>query len=823
MQIVKFDDIRNEIIRNMKRQMLVPIVGSGFTQGCRSQSGIVPSGDEFKQHMVNAIVMERGLSEAEKSDLLNDKFSEVSAIYQTSVSEKSQKDYLKKHFTSVRIDNECKCKFLKIRWPYIYTLNIDDAIEKNSDFSQVVYSNRQVNPAVFTDYQCVIKLHGDITEVLTYYDAMSEVFSQEQYLKSLKLNIPLLNKLNHDSAFLNLFFVGCSLTDEIDILVYAQNKLPTENKSSHYFCMTSRPGNLQRIKLERYGITHVVLFDSFDVMYQSIYDAWLESTLISKDELELYKSFHIHELNCDYDINKPYLLHGKGLVKKDRTLTIPYYFISRDIVDDIISNIENKPFQLVIGSGSSGKTYIMIDIARKIKAKDVFLFESKDRISAAAFNSLITKKNCVLLIDNSAFTLDQVEIIIKEQETFKRNDVQTVLFSSKNNRDLVSLINLLEYKAIIPKNSLEPIQINNKFSKAELGAINPLLIAIGAGIFSFDNSTIIDNLINMCSKLQDSTKYSAISPSFEDKRNIAVLIILAIKKKIYSRQAIDFDILQALHNQVKRVSPLIEKETTWSFEKDAYDNSPEKWVLNADYWLFNQLGEYSNSISNRRNIIEAYKYIVSKTIEIEGKLDLVVKKDYSYKDYILFDNINEIFYRHGKGGIILIREIYENLNELLSLDPHYMHQRAKCYIRSAFIENNDKLQSEYIDRAYRDANVAEQVFQKRYNESKNEKILISLAHVTFSQAIIVSFECKKLNYSNVSKNDAALEKVSHALLSPYNEEEYLREDGRNHNNPINELIYTCFSDKTLISDQSFSNLAFIANKIRQLQQQLNIF
>lgn len=51
----------------------------------------------------------------------------------------------------------------------------------------------------------------------------------------------------------------------------------------------------------------------------------------------------------------------------------------------------------------------------------------------------------------------------------------------------------------------------------------------------------------------------------------------------------------------------------------------------------------------------------------------------------------------------MIRGIYETLNDLLSTDPNYLHQRAKCYIRSAFKTNDRKLKQEWLTKAQRDA------------------------------------------------------------------------------------------------------------------------
>lgn len=69
----------------------------------------------------------------------------------------------------------------------------------------------------------------------------------------------------------------------------------------------------------------------------------------------------------------------------------------------------------------------------------------------------------------------------------------------------------------------------------------------------------------------------------------------------------------------------------------------------------------------------------------------------------------------------MIRGIYETLNDLLSTDPNYLHQRAKCYIRSAFKTNDRKLKQEWLTKAQRDAALSHKIFEERYEECKNEK------------------------------------------------------------------------------------------------------
>ena len=135
-------------------------------------------------------------------------------------------------------------------------------------------------------------------------------------------------------------------------------------------------------------------------------------------------------------------------------------------------------------------------------------------------------------------------------------------------------------------------------------------------------------------------------------------------------------------------------------------------------------------------------------------------KNNSYGTYILFDNINKVFCSNktaGEQGLALIREIYEGLNKLLSADPNYMHQRAKCYIKSAYFEKDRTKKAEYFEKAFRDANVAYQIFDRRYNEYHNEKILISASHVLYTKALILSHKCYVNGYASIDDNTTALE------------------------------------------------------------------
>ena len=49
--------------------MLIPIVGSGFTRNCPSYNGHVPSGEDYRQYMLEQIQEILPLSNAKKAEL----------------------------------------------------------------------------------------------------------------------------------------------------------------------------------------------------------------------------------------------------------------------------------------------------------------------------------------------------------------------------------------------------------------------------------------------------------------------------------------------------------------------------------------------------------------------------------------------------------------------------------------------------------------------------------------------------------------------------------------------------------------------------------
>ena len=80
---------------------------------------------------------------------------------------------------------------------------------------------------------------------------------------------------------------------------------------------------LEQFKYEKYGITHCIVFNSYNEIYECLYEAGQEAEKISVNDLDEYKHFSIIQLADDYESNKPYLFFGKSLISKDHAISIP--------------------------------------------------------------------------------------------------------------------------------------------------------------------------------------------------------------------------------------------------------------------------------------------------------------------------------------------------------------------------------------------------------------------------------------------------------------------------------------------------------------------
>lgn len=809
MEKVTFNSVREKLFNDIKRHSLLPIIGSGFSCGCETKhGGKVPSGTEYKDYMLKEITNSGILNSDDINELKDKSFSAISEVFNTDkiISTDCRHNYLKKNFCDVIINDKNRKNFINLDWDYIYTLNIDDAIEKNSRFDQVIYANRDVNENAFMNSPSVIKLHGDARDIVSYKDSKCEIFDLRQYAISPDTNANLLTKLKHDFEYQNIIYIGCSLDDEIDLAYSSHFKSVTT--TNRYFCHVGPLGPLKEIKLNKYGITQCIQFESYDSIYSNIINLFEEAQKVQTDDLEDYIYTQYSVIESGFEKNSEYLFQGKSPLVKSNTIELPNYFIHRAIADTIVKNLPIHPLQVLYGQGCTGKSYICIELSSLIRNKNVYFFESRNSLSFSALTTLLEKKESLFIFDEHVLSNSQVEFVIKSLYRIKDNNSSILIVAKKSNRDLPGLITLCINRDSALEKNIVQLEIKNKFSADETERLNSLLVNSSLGVF-YEDKSVVDNIILASSELSIENRYSKILPQSESIRQIVSLIILSIKRKLYSKDCVYYDIEKEMIEHCKNTAPMIEQDYTKQFELSSKNNSPIKYVLNAEYWLCDFLSKYL--ITNKDTVIEAFKYIIRQIILHSEKPNISYSsKDPPYKDFILFDNINHIFM---KANLFLIKDIYESLNDELSSDPNFLHQRAKCYIRLSEFCKKKEEKLEFLNKAFRDSNTAYLVFNKRFEDCENEKVYISASHSLYTKALCQCHLCKLNKFSDKSQNTTACILLNKALQSPYNVYSKPNKDRYNYGDVIMKLIKRIVSKPDTIEDTARESLSDIINFI----------
>lgn len=805
--VINPEEIKNDLITFFKNRSLIPIVGSGVSCGAITRYGKVPSGIEYKNHMIESLSKNPQFNDAEKQQFKKESFSNLCDYYEDdeNVSKEERFKYLKTNFYDASLDeNDCRKKLFEIGWPYIYSLNIDDAIEKSSDFKTRILPYRDLREDIFNEEKCLIKLHGDICDIVSYNDG-EKIFTSKNYALSLERNAPLLNKLRNDYANQNILFIGCSLDDEIDLKTISNIPVDHQKKDSlrkTIIFTKGIPGKLLISKYKTYGITHVVYFDDFDDMYKLLIDAWNESLTVQTDELNDYRAISISYLKREQkEENQDYFFWGKGLLDiKCKKITYPYFFISRNEKSNIIRRLVENKVHLLYGGRISGKTYLLADLYRSIRDREVFYFDGKLRISNFALINLMECTNIVVLLDVGSLNREQFEIILKSAKKINLNKNNFVINVNINDSDTLGMVKWKLKQGIIDSADINSFNLNGKFLSNESVAINKLFPPIYLPLYS-EERTFLDQIIYAEKTLKKEGKYDNVKIKVDNVKQLAFLIVLAIKEKLYSSDITSFVFDQEVSDALKKYSPFIERVEVYNFEKSNSDLSTVKYVLNSKYWLRRELGNYAQMPQNYDMISKAYQYVIQKLIESSGGNEY--KKRRKCRDFILFDVMNDIFLNRKGVNIKLIVYVYKQLHGQLSDDYHFLHQNAKCFINYSYVLSDIDGKMKYLNDAKDLAILSRSIIEKLYNDYNNERLLISMAHVQYTLATIFSEICRIEDYTNIENISATIREINEAIYSPYNNDEYLKEQKQSGSRGIVRFIKETNEnvDKLNISDE----------------------
>ncbi|WP_138262149.1 SIR2 family protein [[Clostridium] hylemonae] len=751
MKVCRWCDVHGDIAKQIRNKSLIPILGAGFSAGATTNNGRVPSGKDLKNEML--LQIKKTGNDVSRIEEIED-LKKIALYYKAKVSESIRKKYLLNNFTEVKLLDFQK-DFLSIKWPYIYTFNIDTAIEDNSDFKNIILPNKVGETEVIKRLNnCVFKMHGDVNEYCRYKDSSCYIFDYKEYAKSIEKNKYLINKIKHDLTNNNVIFIGCSLTDELDLLSLDFMDEPIANVS-RYYITTEKPDAYKEIELEQYGITHVVIVEEYSTFYHSIFHLYKETQKVQTDELDKFRNNELVYLPNIYEKNINYIYLGKmNYDSKSSFINIPSFFVDRGIViDNIIPEMQKYTVQCICGGRVSGKSYALLSIIKNIKNRDVFYFDSRFSINTETFDRLLNEKNCILCFDTACITTDQWYKIKNSIYKIKQNGTNIVMCINRSEKDIISTIKSMEEDVI------QIYDLKNKFSSEEANAINKSL-----SIMAIPNvncyKSILDNLLIISKQINVEYKRRDFALSINNKYEMMVLILLAIQEKLTSQELVEFKIMREAFDIYRKVSPIIDEDYTDIIERDIVDSSPYKIYVNSRYWLLSKLGSYATDVEKHELITSAYKEIVRLLIDNHSiKYSMV-------EDYIKYDIINEIFFKEKPGNLALIKKLYDELNDLLADNPQFHHQKAKCYLwHSSYAEN----ETEEVEQSLRFAKVARHNLALRANKN-NEKVLISLSHIDFTIALIYAKKSTLDKYDNIDVFKDALAAIHLALISPYNKE-----------------------------------------------------
>lgn len=818
-KILKPEDIKSNLVAFFKNKSVVPIVGSGFTCGLNAFKGTVPNGCEYKKYMETKLV-EQDFSEEEKKEILSASFSTLCDYYEDdeNIAQETRRNYLKSNFYKVTMPKEdVRSLLFNIEWPYIYTLNIDDAIENSSSFKKIILPNKEFNDEIFSEEKCIIKLHGDIGDIITYKGS-GKIFTSKEYALSLEKNAPLLNKLRNDYKTQNIIFIGCSLDDEIDLKTLSTwpfDYKEKDNLSCTMIFVKGYPSKLQKSKYKTYGITDIVCFDTYDEMYLLLVDAWNEAQKIQTFELDMYNHIKIEDIpGSDIEENQRYFLWNKVLYDlKNDSIKFPYYFITRNISKVLLDNIAKNKVHLVYGSRVSGKSYFLAGLYKIIRDREVFYFDGRSRITQKALEKLLLKKNIVALFDVGTLERNQFEYVLQNARYINQNGSNIIINVNNNDSDTLGIVKWKLRQHKIDSSDIIRYNLDNKFKKDdELQEINKRFPIINLPPYN-EKRNMLDQLIYGEQKIQKRGKYSNQIIKIETPKQLALLILLSIKEKLYSLDIINYSLDYEIVMALKYYDPFIERVETNNYEKDASDLSGIKYILNSPYWLKRELGKYARNEGNHYQIGEAYKYIIKQVIEFSGHDEY--KRRRECRNLILFDIMNEIFLDEYHGNLKLIVYVYTVLQELLANDFHFLHQKAKCYLNYSYFlkRKNSEKSFDYLKKALELSVISKTMIENLYESTSNERLQITLAHTQYTEATIMCGICISNNYNNKDIEDT-INAIQIALLSPYNGEDYQRDRTKKTSYGIyNFLKYCIVHYNTLnLSKEAFSKLDDLINK-----------
>lgn len=453
--------MNNQIKNAIDKGQCILFLGAGASLSSKNQSNNnVPSGQELKEILANEASIN-----IEDTDTLADVYAAALSLLGSTQIE----GIFERNFKYCTPSNEYT-KLVEYPFPRIYTLNIDDALEKAASSKPVnnlcVYkrNDRLDDIDLLKQKIQLIKLNGDIN---TPKDGF--IFSQAEYGEGSSKEPTWYQELARDFHRFTFIFIGTKLNESLFYHQIKRYSEKTKEQNTKSFLIVPTLSDAQKISLSSMNIEHIHGgLDNFV--------AWLEDTystkitfldiikknnqgldFICKDKEHQISVFSDvigvsrSSLSLEDDEHAEVKLFYKGYKPSwdDILRSVPALLTNtKDFYDEIIKRHSDNNLFVILGSAGTGKTTSLKQIALMLSEK---MSENVYYINGTHQNlrELIIKLNdrnegkyflCIDRIANLAVDIDevlsssigsQVILIGTENLKFWRSRVQEHLYRHK--------------------------------------------------------------------------------------------------------------------------------------------------------------------------------------------------------------------------------------------------------------------------------------------------------------------------------------------------------------------------------------------------------
>ncbi len=681
MNVIRQEEGISKLIQQLTEEKLIPVFGAGFSAKAEALSGVVPDGNLASKMMKKIIV--DCVDFVTEEELAGKGFNDVAKLFnqlnKKDLLKGRYKDFFRSNFTEVQLDS-IKNEFLQIAWPYALTLNVDDAIERTGCFEAILpYLNAENrNESSKTLY----KLHGDAAFECRYcHKEATIVFDMDQYTKSLndEHNQSFRDCVCNTYRDFNMIFIGCSLSSEPD-LKYLYNQVKGEEKETARFILREKePDKLEKITLEDYGITDVILVEDYERFYVDFLKEYRCAAVGMRIKEYPFKNpKSIIEEDTDLKYFGGYRLFNE----KENCFHRSSLLVVRDCISEIQEVLKSNNLVMLVGRRFSGKTAILSFLCDQEVRNNVFFFPSTALESPDVIQRLLSQvENALLVFDTNALSSESYFLIRDNEEILCQKHNRIIMAVNQSDNYLSEVIDCKE------------VRIKNQFSDKEIQDFKEQSAAFG-----FVKRDTFSTNLDYLEKLHKEQKLPVLSaiqlPKSYTENEKILLLILCVKDKVYTKDIYSLGISQSeLKRFLDRAQKLVELIHN-SKGENSISKSSQKLVHNSKLILLKEIQNFQS-----QDTVNAILRIVKAFLNGDNDQKRI------YKEVMQFDTLNQLFGRKSGAGRLIFK-VYEKLQPVLKDDLHYWLQRAKSIYRLVSDTQYFKLKEAYgyAKKAYMDSN-----------------------------------------------------------------------------------------------------------------------